>query len=120
MFLLTTTVLDIYAFRLLFLHIYSFLFACFELCFPSLFLITSFRQDKQIFLFYGSPCSLTACKRHAKHELKFCQHCLISRQQSLKILAFHATMSFGFDNVDNQKVMLVRKTAVARVLHYVE
>lgn len=59
-------------------------------------------------------------KRHAKHKLKFCQHCLISRQQSLKILAFHATMSSGFDNVDNQKVMLVRKTAVARVLHYVE
>ena len=59
-------------------------------------------------------------KRHAKHELKFCQHCLISRQQSLKILAFRATMSSGFDNVDNQKVMLVRKTAVARVLHYVE
>lgn len=29
-------------------------------------------------------------------------------------------MSSGFDNVDNQKVMLVRKTAVARVLHYVE
>ena len=44
-------------------------------------------------------------KRHAKHELKFCQHCLISRQQSLKILAFRATMSFGFDNVDNQKVL---------------
>ena len=33
MFLLTTAVLDIYTFRLLLLHIYSFLFACFELCF---------------------------------------------------------------------------------------
>ena len=44
-------------------------------------------------------------KRHVRHELKFCQQSLIFRQQSLNLLAFRATMSSGFDNVDNQKVL---------------